>query len=155
MAIEIRMGDQLVVIPVIAQHMKANIRLGLMKAGEILQRQMIKNLSGKRTHGNPYPGWVSSTLRTSVIAQMQPGDAAIAVGPGGAAKSYAAIHEFGGTITQTVKETRRIKIADQWVTLAAGRVLVSRIPKRSYAWPAAMQKTNEIVEAISKAVMKV
>lgn len=101
---------------------------GLLRAGLVVEGQIKRNLSGKRTPSNPYPGWVTSRLRTSVTAQASADGMVVMVGPH---TEYARIHEFGG---QT------------------GRGGSTTIPKRPYVAPAWKQSRDKVIDIMRKAV---
>lgn len=101
---------------------------GLVRAGFVVERQIKKNLSGKRTPGNPYPGWVTTRLRTSVTSQASSDGMIVSIGPN---VEYAAIHEFGGR---------------------TGRGGKTIIPARPYVKPAWKQSRTKIIDIMRKAV---
>lgn len=152
MEISVKMQGQTTVIRGLADAMPERLRKALLRSGEILQRQMVENLSGKRTTDNPYPGWVSGMLRR--ITAVMRGEYAIAIGPGRQASAYAAIQEHGGTIYQTIAESRRVKMTDGWVTLAAGRTITINIPARPYLVPTWKQRKEDVLAAIKQELVR-
>jgi phage gpG-like protein len=107
----------------------ARAKKALHRAGLLIEGQTKKNLSGKRTPGNPYPGWVTSRLRGSVTTVPSSDGMVVAVGPH---TVYARIHEYGG---QT------------------GRGGRTTIPARPYLGPAWKQKRSEIIKIMTKAMI--
>lgn len=152
MEISVQMQGKTTVIRGLADALPERLHKALLRSGEIIQRQMVQNLSGKRTAGNPYPGWVSGMLRR--IQAVMPNQYSIAIGPGRQASAYAAIQEHGGTIYQTIAETRRVKLKDGWVTLAAGRQITINIPARPYLLPTWKQKREDVLTAIKQELVR-
>jgi len=118
--------------------MKPNIRQALVKAGAILEGQIKEHLSGpgftrNPNRSSPYPGILSGTLRSSVHFKLESNGLTVHVGPGGAARKYAAIHEFGGM---------------------AGRGHSTYIPARPYVFTAWKKKQREVMSAIQKELMR-
>lgn len=150
------------VIMRLTSQMKPNIRRALTRAGVILERQIKANLTGpgavRGVKGRPTPGQGFSGgggLRGSVQFQVSADGMTMRVGPGGIAKKYAAIHEFGGLITQTVtpKQHWFLGLAkDIWVGI--GSTLTIPIPARPYVSTAWKAKQREVMDAIQTELMR-
>ena len=121
-------------------NLDGKIKLGLRDASIILERQIVKNVSGQshtRFPGNPNPfiGVVTGNLRKAVGYTVTAHAARIGVQK---YIPYAAIHEFGGTILRS----------------KGGKSWKIKIPKRSYIAPAFADKRDKMVQALQNQLMK-
>lgn len=121
-------------------------KAGLLKSGFAVEAQIKKNLSGKRSPGNPYPGWVTSNLRRSVTAQAESNGMVVKVGPN---TVYAAIQEFGGRITIT--EAMRRYLHATGIHLRASTTAIT-IPPRAYVKPAWRQSKDKVINIMLAAI---
>ncbi len=102
---------------------------GLLRAGFVVEAQIKKNLSGRRTPSNPYPGiGLTQQLRDRVNTTPSDEGMVVRVGPH---VVYAAIHEFGGQTGRGGKTT---------------------IPKRPYVAPAWKQSRDKVIDIMRRAV---
>ena len=138
---------------------------GMRQAGAILQAQMQRHVTGSSASvdkNRQFPGSVTGKLRRSIkfIIVKQGKNVGLRVG---ANVVYAAIHEFGGTITQTVTEKQRwflglsAKIKQKLghnIWLKVGSTLTIKIPKRPFVFPAWPKKRKDVLRVIKKNIMR-
>lgn len=122
------------------------VKKGLISSGFVVEKQIVKNLSGKRSPGNPYPGWVSTKLKTSVTAQASSDGMTVSVGPN---TEYAAIQEFGGKIEITDR-MRRFLHATGIHPRATTTAIV--IPARPYVRPSWKQSREKVIDVMRRAI---
>lgn len=134
-----------------------NLEKGFGKSGALLKSQIQRHLTGPSSSVDPsrrFPGVVTGRLRGSVTFRVlkRLRQIGLRVGPN---VVYAAIQEFGGSITQVVTQKQRMFLGLSkgiWVT--AGSTLHIRIPKRPYVWPAWEKKKKSVVKIMQDAIMR-
>jgi phage gpG-like protein len=135
-------------------NMDTKIRLGLRDASIVLERQIVKNLSGlshtrQPGNGNPFVGAVSGDLKRAIGYTIKPHEATIGVEK---VIPYAAIHEFGGTIPVSSR-MRWFLGLKKGIWLKKSTTII-RIPKRAYIAPAFKAKREAMVAALQNQLMK-
>lgn len=143
----------------------ASTAKGMRLAGAILQGQMQRSVTGVSAtidKSRQFPGAVSGKLRNSIkfVLIKQGKTIGVRVGPN---VVYAAIHEFGGTIQQTVTEKQRWffglskKFKQKFGNnfwLKVGHVLTIVIPKRPFVFPAWEKKRVDVIRVISREIAR-
>ena len=124
-----------IVLKRITARMLPNIRRGLRESGRIVAKQIKGHLRTYERSSDPsrrFPSFRKGGLFRSVFSRP----INTAAGPGqivGPNVAYAAIQEFGGR---------------------AGRRYAATIPPRPYVWPAWEKRKDDVLNEISKAVMR-
>lgn len=134
--------------------MDGKIHAGLKDGSIILERQIVRNLSGpshtrQPGNSNPYPGALSGDLKRAIGYTIQQFKATIGVEK---YIPYAAINELGGTIGVTEK-MRRFLAWKKGIFLKRSTTVI-KIPKRAYIAPAFKEKREAMVAALQNRILK-